>query len=740
VAQERLQLNEDTLWSGGPYSADNPDALAALPQVRALIAAGDYKAATDLASAKMMGKPLSQMSYGTAGDLLLSFQDAQKPDVYQRDLDLQSAVATTKLHFGKASLRRESFVSAPDQVIVFHAEGDAPFGFRLDYRAPEASAHPFPDMRQPAMPATPPVVDWLQAEALDDLPGTVRIVADGPDAVLITGRNEAGGDIPAALSWAMRIVARGDGKVTPHARGLSVKGARRATLLVAIATSFVNYHDVGGDPVAKVRAQTQAAARKPYAKLKADHVRDHRALFDRVSLELGGEAAAAEPTDARLYRGESGEDPALIALYFQFARYLMISCSRPGTQPANLQGLWNPMTNPPWNSKYTVNINTEMNYWPADPAALGDCVEPLLRLVEDLSVTGARTARVMYGARGWVCHHNTDIWRATAPVDGPLWGLWPCGGAWLCNSLWDHYDYSRDPKVLARLYPLMAGAAQFFLDTLIEDPKGRGLITSPSLSPENAHPFGSSLCAGPAMDRQILRDLFDHVVAAGTLLQRDKDFLRTVAATRAKLAPDRIGKAGQLQEWLEDWDEEAPEIHHRHVSHLYAVYPSGQINVRDTPDLIRAAKVSLEQRGDFATGWGTAWRLCLWARMGEGDHAHKILSSLVGPERTYPDMFDAHPPFQIDGNFGGAAGIMEMLLQSWGGEIRLLPALPSAWPSGRVRGLKARGGIGVDMAWRGGKLTAFSLSGPPGATAQVRIDGALRPCRLDGNGRYGWTA
>jgi alpha-L-fucosidase 2 len=286
----------------------------------------------------------------------------------------------------------------------------------------------------------------------------------------------------------------------------------------------------------------------------------------------------------------------------------------------------------------------------------------------------------------------------------------------------------------------MEGAAQFFLDTLIEDPKGRGLITSPSLSPENAHPFGSSLCAGPAMDRQILRDLFDHVVAAGTLLQRDKDFLRTVAATRAKLAPDRIGKAGQLQEWLEDWDEEAPEPHHRHVAHLYAVHPSSQINVRDTPGLIRAAKVSLEQRGDFATGWGTAWRLCLWARMGEGDHAHKILSSLVGPARTYPDMFDAHPPFQIDGNFGGAAGIMEMLLQSWGGEILLLPALPSAWPGGRVRGLRARGGVAVDMDWRGGKLTAFTLTGPPGATAQVRYDGVLRACPLDGAGRYVWTA
>jgi alpha-L-fucosidase 2 len=437
---------------------------------------------------------------------------------------------------------------------------------------------------------------------------------------------------------------------------------------------------------------------------------------------------------------ESAEDPALAALYVQYARYLLISSSRPGTQPANLQGIWNTGTNPPWGSKYTININTEMNYWPADPAGLGLCFEPLLRMVEELAVRGAATARTMYGARGWVAHHNTDLWRAAAPIDGPLWGLWPCGGAWLCNTLWSHYEYAPSDALLRRLYPLLKGASEFFLDTLIEDPKGRGLITSPSLSPENQHPFGSSLCAGPAMDRQILRDLFEYTVAAGKTLGRNPQLLQRVGAARARLAPDRIGKSGQLQEWLEDWDDAAPEQNHRHVSHLYAVYPGSQINVRDTPELAHAAKVTLDKRGDLATGWATAWRAALWARLGNGDRAHKILKGLLGPTRTYPNMFDAHPPFQIDGNFGGSAAIMEMIMQSWGGEIRLLPALPSAWPSGSVRGLRARGGVSADLSWSGGRLRTLTLSGPPGSMQKLRYEERSWVAKLDEKGIYRFTS
>jgi alpha-L-fucosidase 2 len=485
-----------------------------------------------------------------------------------------------------------------------------------------------------------------------------------------------------------------------------------------------------------VRARSEAAARKPYEVLKRDHIADHRALIGRVSLDLGRTPAAGLPTDLRVAAAETSDDPGLAALYFQFGRYLLIASSRPGGQPANLQGLWNEGTNPPWGGKYTININTEMNYWPADPADLGDCVEPLLRMVEELSLTGAKTARTMYGARGWVAHHNTDLWRAAAPIDGPMWGLWPCGGAWLCNTLWSHWEYSRDPALLRRLYPLMKGASEFFLDTLIEDPGNRGLITSPSLSPENQHPFGSSLCAGPAMDRQILRDLFAGAVEAGRRLGRDARLMDEIERTRARLAPDRIGKGGQLQEWLEDWDEAAPEPHHRHVSHLYAVYPSGQINVRDTPELVEAAKVSLRRRGDLSTGWGAAWRACLWARMGEGEHAYGVLEALLGPGRTYPNLFDAHPPFQIDGNFGGAAAIMEMLVQSWGGEIRLLPALPRAWPAGEIKGVRARGGMSLDLSWRRGEPSSLTLRGPRQAAVRIRCGAEVFDVGLDENGVY----
>jgi alpha-L-fucosidase 2 len=357
-------------------------------------------------------------------------------------------------------------------------------------------------------------------------------------------------------------------------------------------------------------------------------------------------------------------------------------------------------------------------------------------MVEQLTVTGARTAKAMYGARGWVAHHNTDLWRAAAPIDGPQWGLWPTGGAWLCNTLWDHWDYSRDEAFLRRLYPAMKGASLFFLDTLIEDPKGRGLITSPSLSPENQHPYGAALCAGPAMDRQILRDLFDRTLGVGKRLGKDPELLAQIAAAGARLVPDRIGKLGQLQEWLEDWDADAPEQQHRHVSHLYAVYPSEQLNVRDTPNFIRAAKVSLNHRGDRSTGWATAWRLALWARMGEAERAHAILLGLLGPERTYPNMFDAHPPFQIDGNFGGTAGILEMLVQSWGGELRLLPALPKAWPDGRVRGIRARGGLILDMDWNGSALRRLQIKGPPRAPVTLMAHGWTRGITLDARGGF----
>jgi len=737
VSQERLQLNLDTLWSGGPYAPENPRARAAIPRVRELLAKRHYAEAAALAGSDVMATPLQQMAYGSAGDLLLQFEGARIPGDYGRELDLETAIARTRFRDSRGAHTRTVFVSNPHQVLV--ARLRAPrraLSFSLAYRAPRRVKYIAPNFQGLATehPAPPP--DWLGVEAPDVENERVKVDSDGVDGIIITGRNESGPGVASALSFALRVRIVTDGEITSTNGRLAVRDASTATLLVSAATSFVRYDDVGGDPIAKTRSIMDLATKHSPDELERAHVRDYRGLYSAVSLDLPAKAPVERPTNVRVATAESEDDPALAALYFQFARYLLISSSRQGTEPANLQGIWNEGVNPPWGSKFTININTEMNYWPADSAGLGGCVEPLFKMVEELAVTGARAAREMYGARGWVAHHNTDLWRAAAPIDGPFWGLWPCGGAWLCNSLWDHYDHTRDPATLRRLYPLMRDASLFFLDTLIEDPGGRGLVTGPSLSPENAHPFGSSLCIGPAMDRQILRDLFAHTVTAGRELNLDAGHMDEIARAASRMPPDRIGRGGQLQEWLEDWDLEAPEPNHRHVSHLYAVYPSAQINVRDTPALADAAKVSLETRGDFATGWGTAWRLCLWARLGDGERAHRILKSLLGPRRTYPNLFDAHPPFQIDGNFGGAAGIVEMLVQSWGGEIHVLPALPRAWPDGELRGVRARGAIAVDMAWKGGALRSLKLTGSPSQQVRLRYRQDVQTVTLDSRGNY----
>ncbi|HTG39199.1 glycosyl hydrolase family 95 catalytic domain-containing protein, partial [Sphingomonas sp.] len=460
-----------------------------------------------------------------------------------------------------------------------------------------------------------------------------------------------------------------------------------------------------------------------FDRIAADAGAAHRRLFGRVSIDLGRTAAADQPTDGRIAASQTADDPALAALYFQYARYLLIACSQPGGQPATLQGLWNDSLDPPWQSKYTININTEMNYWPAYSANLSECAAPLVQMVRELAETGARTAREMYGARGWVTHHNTDLWRATAPIDGASWGMWPTGGAWLCTHLWEHYDYSRDAAFLASVYPVMAGAARFFLDTLQRDPRTGFLVTNPSISPENQHGHGGALCAGPTMDMAILRDLFDQTAMAATLLDTDADMVAELRAARERLAPYKISRRGELREWQQDWDADAPEQDHRHVSHLYGVYPAHQISLEDTPELAAAAKRTLDIRGDRATGWATAWRINLWARLGDGDRAHGILNFLLGPDRTYPNMFDAHPPFQIDGNFGGAAGVIEMLMHSHGDRIDLLPALPRAWPTGRITGLRARGACTIDLSWSGGQIEEVVLRPERDGDRTIRAHG-----------------
>ncbi len=682
VSQEHIQFNEETLWRGQPHDYSNKDAGDYLNEIRQLLTEGKQMQAQKLAQQEFMSEPLQQVHYQPFGDIYIDFKNHDNYSNYKRELNLNEAIGSVSYTVEGVEYKREVLSSFPDQIIAINLTSNKDKALDFDL--------------------------WLDAIHEDK-----AVKTNGATQTLEVKVKDG------ALRGVATLRVETNGTIKTVGGKLAITEASSAAIYLTAATNYIDFEDVSEEPEKLAPEILAKVLNLSYDAVKAKHVADYQSLYNRFDISFGDNGKSKNPTDQRISDFSSDpNDPQLVALYVAYARYLTLASSRPGTKPATLQGIWNDKLTPPWFSSYTTNINLEMNYWPVEMYNLSECHEPLFDLIEDLSITGAKVAKAHYNAEGWIAHHNIDIWRGAAPVNASHHGIWLGGAAWLSTHIWEHYLYTQDKGFLQEKYPLMRSATLFYSQFLYEDPNTGYLISSPSNSPEIG-----GLVAGPTMDHQLIRALFKSIIEASKILNTDQEFASTLGPMIAKIAPNQIGKHGQLQEWLEDKDD--PKNHHRHVSHLWAVHPGNEINYEDTPDLMKAAKQSLEYRGDNGTGWSLAWKINFWSRFRDGDHAYKLVHKLLSPSErpegkegggSYPNLFDAHPPFQIDGNFGGASGILEMILQSHLDKIELLPALPTALPEGSVSGIVARGGFELSFSWEKGLLkdvSVLSKSGLP---------------------------